>query len=71
MTTDTLSVFICGPYRLVFVSVFVGREDSKESETVVGSMRTMRDNARSWAVRISGGARGGKGMNAVGRLDFR
>lgn len=57
MTTDTLSVFICGPYRLVFVSVFVGREDCKESETVVGSMRTMRDNARSWAVRKRGGSK--------------
>jgi len=54
VTTDTLSVFICRPYRLVFVSVFVGREDSKESETVVGSMRTMGDKARSMAARKRG-----------------
>ena len=54
MTTDTLYVFICRPYRLVFVSVFVWREDSRESETGVGSTRTMRDNVRFMAVRKQG-----------------
>lgn len=49
-----VSVFICRPFRLVFVSVVVGREDSRESETGVGSMRTMRDNARSTALRKRG-----------------